>query len=98
MAKESSKNVGASIPEEDRGRDESRHEGASKNRGKSKDLLSSLEKRLANVETFVAESKAQVEEINQHVDGLDSDFVDMRDDFKSALNVLSAPCETSFMT
>ena len=46
MAKESSKNVGASIPKEDRGRDESRHEGASKNLGKSKDLLSSLEKRL----------------------------------------------------
>ena len=52
-------------------------------------MLSSLEKRLANVETFVAESKAQVEEINQHVEGLDSDFADMRDDFKSALNVLS---------
>ena len=30
-----------------------------------------------------------MEEINQHVEGLDSDFADMRDDFKSAPNVLS---------
>ncbi|GKB11490.1 hypothetical protein Tco_0845413 [Tanacetum coccineum] len=66
-----------------RGRDDLRHQP--KKRGTSKDVLESLDQRVAGVETSMAELKNQVEGL----EGLDSNFMSMRDDFRVALNTLS---------
>ncbi|GJY26560.1 hypothetical protein Tco_0401286 [Tanacetum coccineum] len=56
-----------------------------KKRGTSKDVVASLDQRVAGVETSMAELKNQEEGL----EGLDSDFTSMREDFRVALNTLS---------
>ncbi|GKE72870.1 putative retrotransposon gag domain, aspartic peptidase domain protein, partial [Tanacetum coccineum] len=56
-----------------------------KKRGTSKDVVASLDQRVAGVETSMAELKNQVEGL----EGLDSDFTSIREDFRVALNTLS---------
>nr|GFA34876.1 hypothetical protein CTI12_AA187700 [Tanacetum cinerariifolium] len=58
----------------------------SKKRGMSKDDVTSLDQRVAGVETSMSELKTQVEGL----EGLDSDFSSTRDDFRVALNTLSS--------
>ncbi|GKE16523.1 putative retrotransposon gag domain, nucleotide-binding alpha-beta plait domain protein [Tanacetum coccineum] len=66
-----------------KGRDDLRQNP--KKRGTSKDVVASLDKRVAGVETSMAELKNQVEGL----EGLDFDFTSMREDFQVALNTLS---------
>ncbi|GJW42912.1 hypothetical protein Tco_0071711 [Tanacetum coccineum] len=85
MANENEK-IGASgsaVVDENRGRDDVRQNP--KKRGTSKDVVASLDQRVAGVETSMAELKNQVEGL----EGLDSDFASMREDFREALNTLS---------
>ncbi|GJT57578.1 hypothetical protein Tco_0992632 [Tanacetum coccineum] len=85
MANENEK-IGASgsvVVDENRGRDDVRQNP--KKRGTSKDIVASLDHRVAGVETSIAELKNQVEGL----EGLDSDFASMREDFREALNTLS---------
>nr|GFB39265.1 hypothetical protein CTI12_AA187700 [Tanacetum cinerariifolium] len=56
-----------------------------KKRGTSKDVVTSLDKRVAGIETSMAELKNQVEGL----EGLGSDFESMREDFRVAFNTLS---------
>ncbi|GJR42479.1 putative retrotransposon gag domain, aspartic peptidase domain protein [Tanacetum coccineum] len=85
MAIETKKNAtsGSTVIDENRGRDDLRHQP--KKRGTSKDVVASLDQRVAGVETSMAELKNQEEGL----EGLDSDFTSMREDFRVALNTLS---------
>ncbi|GKC09182.1 putative retrotransposon gag domain, aspartic peptidase domain protein [Tanacetum coccineum] len=85
MAIETEKNAasGSTVVDENRGRDDVRQNP--KKRGTSKDVVASLDQRVAGVETSMAELKNQVEGL----EGLDSDFASMREDFREALNTLS---------
>nr|GFA63029.1 hypothetical protein [Tanacetum cinerariifolium] len=74
---------GSTVIDENRGQDDLRQNP--KKRGTSKDVVASLDQRVAGVETSIAELKNQVEGL----EGLDSDFASMRDDFRVALNTLS---------
>ncbi|GJS50692.1 putative retrotransposon gag domain, aspartic peptidase domain protein [Tanacetum coccineum] len=65
-----------------RGRDDLRQQP--KKRGTSKDVVASLDQRVASVETSMAELKNQVEGL----EGLDSDFTSIREGFRVALNTL----------
>ncbi|GJW49012.1 putative retrotransposon gag domain, aspartic peptidase domain protein [Tanacetum coccineum] len=56
-----------------------------KKRGASKDVVASLDQRVAGVETSMAGLKTQAEGL----EGLDSDFTSMREVFRVALNTLS---------
>ncbi|GKD23036.1 putative retrotransposon gag domain, aspartic peptidase domain protein [Tanacetum coccineum] len=56
-----------------------------KKRGTSKDVVASLDQRVAGVETSMAELKNQVEGL----EGLDANFMSMREDFRVTLNTLS---------
>ncbi|GJW42050.1 hypothetical protein Tco_0070849 [Tanacetum coccineum] len=78
VAIETEKNAdsGSTVIDENRGQDNARQNP--KNRGTSKDVMASLDKRVAGVETSIAELKNQVEGL----DGLDSDFTSMREDFQ----------------
>ncbi|GJU13413.1 putative retrotransposon gag domain, aspartic peptidase domain protein [Tanacetum coccineum] len=77
MAIEIEKNAasGSTVIGENRGRDDLRHQP--KKRGTSKDVVASLDQRVAGVETSMTELKNQVEGL----EGLDSDFTSMREDF-----------------
>ncbi|GKE16129.1 hypothetical protein Tco_1423706, partial [Tanacetum coccineum] len=57
-------------------------------RGASRDTVASLAKRMVGIETSISELKEQVEESHQHLEDLGSNFAELREDFKSALNVL----------
>ncbi|GKA71960.1 hypothetical protein Tco_0778176 [Tanacetum coccineum] len=57
-------------------------------RGASRDTVASLAKRMVGIETSISELKEQVEESHQHLEELGSNFAELREDFKSALNVL----------
>nr|GFA05221.1 putative retrotransposon Gag domain, nucleotide-binding alpha-beta plait domain protein [Tanacetum cinerariifolium] len=84
MANETEKNgASRSVVDENRGRDDARQHP--KKRGTSKDVVASLDKRVAGVETSMAELKNQVEGL----EGLGSDFESMREDFRVAFNTLS---------
>nr|GEU57083.1 hypothetical protein [Tanacetum cinerariifolium] len=84
MANETEKNgASGSVVDENRGRDNARQHP--KKRGTSKDIVASLDKRVAGVETSMAELKNQFEGL----EGLGSDFDGMREDFRVALNNLS---------
>ncbi|GJX16759.1 RNA-directed DNA polymerase, eukaryota [Tanacetum coccineum] len=85
MAVEIEKNVssGSTVIDENRGRDDVRQNP--KKKGTSKDVEASLDQRVAGVETSMAELKNQVEDL----EGLDSDFTSMREDFRVALNTLN---------
>nr|GEY92965.1 putative retrotransposon Gag domain, aspartic peptidase domain protein [Tanacetum cinerariifolium] len=85
MAIKTEKNVasGSMVIEENMGQDDLRQNP--KKKGTSKDVVASLDQRVAGVETSMAELKNQVEGL----EGLDSDFVSMREDFRVALNTLS---------
>ncbi|GJU61059.1 putative retrotransposon gag domain, aspartic peptidase domain protein [Tanacetum coccineum] len=85
IATKTKKNVasGSTVIDENRGRDDARQNP--KNRGTSKDVVASLDKRVVDVDTSIAGLKTQVEGL----EGLDSDFTSMRDDFRVALNTLS---------
>lgn len=85
MANETDK-IGASgslVIDERQGREDKRQDP--KKRGASKDVMSSFDKRLAGVETSVSELKTQVEGL----DGLDTEFMTMKDDFREVINTLS---------
>ncbi|GJW83872.1 hypothetical protein Tco_0157017 [Tanacetum coccineum] len=77
MANETEKNgaSGSTVVDENRGQDDARQ--YPKKRGMSKDVVGSLDKRVAGVETSMAELKTQVEGLKS----LDSDFTSMREDF-----------------
>ncbi|GJU37022.1 putative retrotransposon gag domain, aspartic peptidase domain protein [Tanacetum coccineum] len=85
MAIETEKNAasGSMVIDENRGRDDVRQNP--KKRGTSKDVVASLDQRVAGFETSRAELKNQV----KGLEGLDSDITSMRDDFRVALNTLS---------
>nr|GEY59969.1 hypothetical protein [Tanacetum cinerariifolium] len=84
MVNETEKNgASESIVDENRGRDDTRQ--YPKKRGTSKDVVASLDKIVAGVETSMAKLKNQVEGL----EGLGSDFESMREDFRVALNTLS---------
>ncbi|GKC49836.1 putative reverse transcriptase domain-containing protein [Tanacetum coccineum] len=85
MAIETEKNAvsGSTVIDENRGRDDVRQNP--KKRGTSKDVVASLDQRVTGVETSVVELKSQVEGL----EGLDSNFTSMREDFRVALNTLS---------
>ncbi|GKB07141.1 putative retrotransposon gag domain, aspartic peptidase domain protein [Tanacetum coccineum] len=85
IAIETEKNAasGSTVIEENRGRDDVRQKP--KKRGTSKDVVASLDQRVAGVEISMAELKNQVEGL----EGLDSYFTSMREDFRVALNTLS---------
>nr|GEW28756.1 hypothetical protein [Tanacetum cinerariifolium] len=84
MANETKKNgASRSVVDENRGQDDARQHP--KKRGTSKDVVASLDKRVAGVETSMVELKNQVEGL----EGLGSDFESMREDFRVALNTLS---------
>ncbi|GJU98173.1 ATP-binding cassette subfamily C member 8 [Tanacetum coccineum] len=85
MTIETEKNAasGSMIIDENRGRDDTRQNP--KKRGTSKEVVASLDQRVAGVETSMAELKNQVEGL----EGLDSDFTSMRGNFRVALNTLS---------
>ncbi|PWA81445.1 hypothetical protein CTI12_AA187700 [Artemisia annua] len=74
---------GSAIIDERQGRDERRQDP--KKRGTSKDVVSSLDTRLTGVETSVTELKDQVEGL----EGLNSEFASMKEDFREVLNALS---------
>ncbi|GKG16111.1 hypothetical protein Tco_0358434, partial [Tanacetum coccineum] len=71
------------VIEENRGRDDVRQNP--KKRGTSKDVVASLDQRVTGVETSMSDLKTQVEGL----EGLDSDFASMREDFRVALNALA---------
>nr|GEV41651.1 putative Gag-polypeptide of LTR copia-type [Tanacetum cinerariifolium] len=50
--------------------------------------VESLAKRVVDVETSMSDLKERVEVYHQHLEELGSDFSEMREDFKSSLNVL----------
>nr|GFA01784.1 hypothetical protein [Tanacetum cinerariifolium]GFA08058.1 hypothetical protein [Tanacetum cinerariifolium] len=85
MAIETEKNAasGSTVIDENRGRDDLRQNP--KKRGTSKDVVESLDKRVAGVETSMAELKNQV----VGLEGLGPDFESMREDFRVAFNTLS---------
>nr|GEY33033.1 hypothetical protein [Tanacetum cinerariifolium] len=84
MANETKKNgASGSVVDENQGQDDARQHP--KKRGTSNDVVASLDKRVAGVETSMAELKNQVEGL----EGLGSDFESMREDFRGALNTLS---------
>ncbi|GJQ95656.1 hypothetical protein Tco_0006795 [Tanacetum coccineum] len=85
MAIETKKNAasGSTVIDENRGQDDVRQNP--KKRGMSKDVVASLDQRVAGVETSMAELKSQVEGL----EGLDSDFTSIREEFRVALNTLS---------
>nr|GFA50864.1 hypothetical protein [Tanacetum cinerariifolium] len=84
MANETEKNgASGSIVDENQGRDDARQHP--KKRGTSKDVVASLDKRVAGVETSMMELKNQVEGL----ESLGSDFKSMREDFRVAFNTLS---------
>nr|GEZ87487.1 hypothetical protein [Tanacetum cinerariifolium] len=84
MANETEKNgASGSVVDENQGRDDARQHP--KKRGTSKNVVASLDKRVASVETSMAELKNQVEGL----EGLGSDFESMREDFRVAFNTLS---------
>nr|GEX43770.1 putative retrotransposon Gag domain, nucleotide-binding alpha-beta plait domain protein [Tanacetum cinerariifolium] len=84
MANETEKNgTSGSVVDENRDRDDARQHP--KKRGTSKDVVASLDKRVAGFETSMAELKNQVEGLK----GLGSDFESMKEDFRVALNTLS---------
>ncbi|GJV96723.1 putative retrotransposon gag domain, aspartic peptidase domain protein [Tanacetum coccineum] len=56
--------------------------------GKRRDTVASLAKRVVGVETSMSELKERVEESHQHLEELGSNFTELREDFKSALNIL----------
>ncbi|GKB19495.1 putative retrotransposon gag domain, aspartic peptidase domain protein, partial [Tanacetum coccineum] len=74
---------GSAVVDENRGQDDVCQNP--KKRGMSKDVVASLDQRVAGVETSMAELKNQVEGL----EGLDSDFTSMKEDFRVALNTLS---------
>nr|GEU90614.1 hypothetical protein [Tanacetum cinerariifolium] len=82
---ETEKNAGSGsrIIDENRGRDDTRQQP--KKKGTSKDVVASLDQRVAGVETSMAGLKTQVEGL----EGFDSDFMSTREDFRVALNTLS---------
>lgn len=85
MAKETNKkgeSTSGTTQEENRGRDTTCSE-SKKDRGLSKDLWTSLDTRVVGVETSIAELKAQVEDSVV-------DMTDLKEDFKSAIDVLRA--------
>ncbi|GKE18980.1 hypothetical protein Tco_1426557, partial [Tanacetum coccineum] len=56
--------------------------------GSSRDTVESLAKRVVDVETSMSDLKERVDVSRQHLEELGSDFSEMREDFKSALNGL----------
>nr|GEZ76749.1 Gag-Asp_proteas domain-containing protein [Tanacetum cinerariifolium] len=66
-----------------KGRDDARQNP--KKRGTSKDVVASLDQRVTGVETSMTELKTQV----KGLEGLESDFTSIREDFRVALNTLS---------
>nr|GEW84162.1 hypothetical protein [Tanacetum cinerariifolium] len=92
MAIETEKNVASesTVIDENRGRDDTRQQP--KKRGTSKDVVASLDQRVAGVETSMAGLKTQVEGL----EGLDSDFTSMREDFQVALDTLSGDLKREF--
>nr|GEW18465.1 hypothetical protein CTI12_AA187700 [Tanacetum cinerariifolium] len=89
MAIETEKNVvnGSTVIDENRGRDHLRQN--TKKRGASKDIVASLHQRVAGVETSMSDLKTQVEGL----EGLDSDFTSMREDFKEEVSTLHQTIE-----
>ncbi|GJR59546.1 putative nucleotidyltransferase, ribonuclease H [Tanacetum coccineum] len=85
MAIEIEKNIasGSTVIDENRGRDYV-HQNPKK-RGTSKEVVKSLDQRVTGVETSTTKLKNQVEGL----EGLDSDFMSKREDFRVALNTLS---------
>nr|GEV84874.1 hypothetical protein [Tanacetum cinerariifolium] len=85
MAIKTEKNAasGSMVIDENRGRDDLRQNP--KKRGTSKDVVASLDKRVAGVETSMAELKNQVEGL----EGLGPDFESMREYFRVAFNTFS---------
>ncbi|GJR16150.1 zinc knuckle CX2CX4HX4C containing protein [Tanacetum coccineum] len=73
---------GSTVIDVNRGRDDLRQNP--KKRCTSKDVVASLDQRVARVEISMAKLKNQVEGL----EGLDSDFASMREDFRVALNAL----------
>ncbi|GKC67303.1 putative retrotransposon gag domain, aspartic peptidase domain protein, partial [Tanacetum coccineum] len=71
------------VIDENRDRNDLHHQP--KKRGTSKDVVVSLDHRVVGVETSMVKLKNQVEGL----EGLDSDFTSMREDFRVALNTLS---------
>ncbi|GKD71156.1 putative retrotransposon gag domain, aspartic peptidase domain protein [Tanacetum coccineum] len=67
---------GSTVIDENRGRVDVRQN--LKKRGTSKDVVASLDQRVAGVETSMTELKNQIEGL----EGLDSDFTSMREDFR----------------
>ncbi|GJS47412.1 putative nucleotidyltransferase, ribonuclease H [Tanacetum coccineum] len=74
---------GSMVIDENRIRDDTHQQP--KKRGTSKDVVASLDQRVAGVETSMAGLKTQV----GGLEGLDSNFTSMREDFRVALNTLS---------
>ncbi|GJT15211.1 hypothetical protein Tco_0873917 [Tanacetum coccineum] len=90
MANEGDKNVGGAsgiVVDENRGREESR-QGDKRSRGASRDTVANLAKRMVGVKTSMLELKERVKKSHRHLEALGSDFPELREDFKSALNVL----------
>ncbi|GKC86706.1 hypothetical protein Tco_1147355, partial [Tanacetum coccineum] len=85
MAIETEKNAasGSTVIDENRGWDDQRQNP--KKRGMSEDIVASLDQRVAGVETSMSDLKTQVEGL----EGLNSDFASMREDFRVALNALA---------
>ncbi|GKA21079.1 hypothetical protein Tco_0701068 [Tanacetum coccineum] len=85
MAIEIEKNIasGSTVIDENTGRDDVRQNP--KKRGTPKDVVESLDQIVTGVETSTAELKNQVEGL----EGLDSNFMSKREDFRVALNTLS---------
>ena len=77
------------VVHENRGREKS-CQGDKKSRGASKDTMASLAKILVGVETSMSEFKEKIEECHQHLEELGFNFAELREDFKSALNVLGS--------
>ncbi|GJV02082.1 putative retrotransposon gag domain, aspartic peptidase domain protein [Tanacetum coccineum] len=85
MAIKTEKNTASrsTVIDENRGRDDLLQNP--KKRGTSKDVVASLDQRVAGVETSMSDLKTQVEGL----EGLDSDFASMREDFREALDTLN---------
>nr|GEW43303.1 hypothetical protein [Tanacetum cinerariifolium] len=73
----------SAVIDENQGRDNTRQQP--KKRGTSKDVVESMDQRVAGVETSIEELNTQVEGLK----GLDSNFTSMGEDFRVALNTLS---------
>ncbi|GKA65969.1 retrotransposable element Tf2 [Tanacetum coccineum] len=90
MTNEGDKNVGGAsgiVVDDSRGREES-HQGDKRSRGASRDTVASFAKRMVGFETSMLELKERIEESHQHLEELGSNFAELREDFKSALNIL----------